>query len=432
MRLADAIGLEASDRGALFYALLMKDAGCSSNAARFASLFAADDQQLKPALKTIDWSHALESFAFVARSVAPGQFWLRRVWQALAVFAKGPAGAREVVQTRCERGADIARMLGFTETTASAVRALDEHWDGRGQPYGLRGHQIPILARILGLAQTMEVFVSTAGVERAYDVVRARRSTWFDPSLAAAALSFRRDHAFWTGLDAGDVVSQLTRVEPPEQVVTVDSAGLDRIAEAFALVIDAKSPWTYQHSTGVARVADAVAMRLGLTVGARQQIRRAALLHDLGKLGVSNLILDKPARLTDDEMAVMRRHTADTFQILTRVGCFRELATSAAAHHERIDGQGYHQGLAGPAVPLLARVLCTADICDALSASRPYREGLPPERVLDILRKQIGTAIDPDCYQALQDVLTDTPDPRIRVPAARVVAELSEDYHQAA
>ncbi|HEV3059952.1 MAG TPA: HD domain-containing phosphohydrolase, partial [Vicinamibacterales bacterium] len=155
MRLADEIGLADDQRTSLFYALLMKDLGCSSNAARFAALFAADDHQLKADLKTIDWSRALTSFRYVATSVAPGQSWPRRVWRALAVFARGPEGAREVVRTRCERGADIAKLLRFSDDTVQAIRTIDEHWDGHGQPYELKGQAIPLLGRIVGFAQTV-------------------------------------------------------------------------------------------------------------------------------------------------------------------------------------------------------------------------------------------------------------------------------------
>src|SRR5207253_226121 len=133
-----------------------------------AALFGADDHQLKSAIKTIDWTRASESFRYVTRNVAPGAFWLTRVWQMLAVFSRGPEGAREVVRTRCERGADIAKMLGFTDETSQAIRALDEHWNGGGQPYGLKGQEIPLLGRILGLAQTIEVFYSSYGVNVAF------------------------------------------------------------------------------------------------------------------------------------------------------------------------------------------------------------------------------------------------------------------------
>ena len=126
MRLTEVLGLSKELRSALFYALLMKDLGCSSNASHFATLFAADDQTLKTRLSLVDWSRALESFRFVAESVAPGLSWNRRVWQALAVFSKGPKGARDVVLTRCERGAEIAQVIGFAKETVHAIRALGE------------------------------------------------------------------------------------------------------------------------------------------------------------------------------------------------------------------------------------------------------------------------------------------------------------------
>jgi putative nucleotidyltransferase with HDIG domain len=432
MRLAEALDLPAEQRSALFYALLMKDLGCSSNAARFAALFAADDHDLKTTLSQIDWSKALESFRFVAGSVAPGQLWLRRVWQALAVFARGPEGARAVVRTRCERGAEIARMLGFSEDTAQGIRALDEHWDGRGQPYSLQGEQIPLLGRILSISQTVEVFFSAHGVLTAYDMAVARRNSWFDPALVDALLSIRADAAFWQWLREGDTLGEIGAVEPTDRIFMADDDRLDVIAEAFARVVDAKSPWTYEHSNGVADVTVAIAAGLGLAPAEARELRRAALLHDVGKLGVSNLILDKPGKLTAGEFDVIRRHPALTEQILNRVNCFRPLAPIAAAHHERLDGTGYHRGLTASQLPISARVLCVADIFDALRTSRPYRPALSRERALGVMQREVGCALDPDCFRALQASSCSAPESAVQIPPALAVPALSRDCHQAA
>lgn len=434
MRIADVLRLDRDLRSPLFYALLMKDLGCSSNAARFATLFGADDQGVKADLKVTNWSHAIESFRFVARNVAPGQFWLRRVWQLLGVLSRGPEGAREVVVTRCERGADIARMLGFPEQTAHAIRALDEHWDGAGQPYALKGNAIPMLARILGLAQTFEVFLTARGIDTAFDMAVARRGSWFDPVMVEALLALRGDQKFWNSLLTGDTLAQVARMEPADEIQMVDEDRLDLVAEAFALVIDAKSPWTFRHSKGVADFSVAIARAVGYSETQLRDVRRAALLHDIGKLGVSSLILDKPEKLTDTEFAIMRRHPVDTRTILARTGCFSHLADAAASHHERLDGRGYDRGVANSDLPLLARILCAADICDALSASRPYREGMPPERVLAIMKREVGAAIDPDCFTALAGVLQTAAGraPEENTPAARAVPALAEDYAQAA
>ena len=201
MRIADVIGLAPDQRSALFYALLMKDLGCSSNAARFAALFGSHDHDLKANLKHIDWSRALESFRYVVRNAAPERTTLRRIWRVLAVMSRGPEGARAVVRTRCERGADIARQLGLSEATAEAIRALDEHWDGRGQPYALKGDAIPLFARILGLAQTVEVFFTDRGAHAACDMAVARRGSWFDPQLVDALQSIAGDTRFWRDLE---------------------------------------------------------------------------------------------------------------------------------------------------------------------------------------------------------------------------------------
>lgn len=432
MRIADQITLQPDLRSSLFYALLMKDLGCSSNAARFAALFGADDHELKTSLKTIDWPRAIEAFRFVSRSVAPGQSWLRRTWQALGVFVQGPEGARAVVRTRCERGAEIAKLLRFPDPTVQAIRSIDEHWDGRGQPIGLEGEQIPLLGRIVGLAQTFEVFLSTYGVAAAYDMAAKRRGRWFEPALVDALMAIPSSSPFWHELLDGDLADQIAGIEPAHGVLFGDEDYLDLVADAFARVIDAKSPWTYRHSAGVARITEELARTMGYGPLVIRELRRAALLHDLGKLGVSNLILDKPEKLTDGEMQIVRRHPEHTLAILRRVGCFRPLADIASSHHERLDGNGYHRGLDAAALTQPSRILCTADICDALLAARPYRAGLRPERVLSIMGREVGTAIDPVCFDALRSVLIGEGGREHQVPAVKLVPTLAEDYHQAA
>jgi putative nucleotidyltransferase with HDIG domain len=228
-------------------------------------------------------------------------------------------------------------------------------------------------------------------------------------------------------------VVKLQLVEPVDRVMFADESDLDQIAEAFAWVIDAKSPWTYRHSHGVADAAGAIGRLLGLSAPERRVLRRSALLHDVGKLSVSNLILDKPDKLTDAEFSVMRGHPKHTFEILNRLSCFRSLAEDAASHHERLDGAGYHRGLGACDLTRWARILSVADISDALRGSRPYRPGLPVDRVLDIMSRQVGTALDPECFAAIRTILLESPtaDP-IEVPAARIVPSLGEDYQQAA
>src|SRR4051794_39437189 len=157
MRVAEELGLDAAERSDLFYALLLKDAGCSANSAKMAALFGADDQVAKRTSKRVNWSKSLPALLWSVRTVAPGGSLRARSARLRAIKDEGQV-TRALMRARCERGAQIARLLGFTEATAEAIRALDEHWDGHGQPRGLRGAEIPLLGRVLCLAQTAEVF----------------------------------------------------------------------------------------------------------------------------------------------------------------------------------------------------------------------------------------------------------------------------------
>ncbi len=168
-------------------------------------------------------------------------------------------------------------------------------------------------------------------------------------------------------------------------------------------MIDAKSPWTFRHSEGVASVAVGIAEVMGFDAAGVRKIRRAALVHDVGKLGVSNLILDKPGRLEGTELSQIRKHPFYTRQILSRVSGFSELADIAAAHHERLDGKGYDRSLdASHACAWMCWILTVSDMFEALASRRPYREDLTGDEVMDVLVKNVRTAIDPVCLEALK------------------------------
>jgi putative nucleotidyltransferase with HDIG domain len=405
MTLADHMQLSSDQRSALFYALLMKDLGCSSNAAKVTSLFGADDHRAKFALKTVDWSNLVQAALYVFRT-ADGRTLSDRIKRVISVALKGKPAANDLIKTRCERGAEIARMLGFPEETAQAILDLDEHWDGKGDPLGRKGKEISLLGRVLDFAQTVEVFFGAYGPAGARRVARDRRGTWFDPALCDLFFAtFADDEAFWERLKSADLIGQISAYEPKDQIQYADQEKLDNIAAAFARVIDAKSPYTYRHSSRVAEIVVGMASELRMPAPERRDLSRAALLHDIGKLGVSNMILDKHDKLNEAEWDEMRKHTGYTYQILNRVNGFRNLADLASAHHERPDGKGYHRHISGGELPPAARLLAVADQYEALTASRPYRDALLPQRALEILEQQVGTGIDSVAFQALRAML---------------------------
>ena len=408
MRLAKEIYLTSKQRSALFYALLLKDLGCSSNASRVCYLFSADDRRAKRELKTSNWTKLGGKIAYIFKNAAPGGSLASRVASFMRVARAGATAARELVELRCDRGATIARKLAMPEETAIAIRSLDEHWDGQGHPFGAAGDDIPMLARIMGLAQTAEVFYRRGGIEGAMGVAKARSGTWFDPDLVKAFWSIRNDSKFWEKMQAENLLREAMTFEPEERVVTATPELLDNIAAGFGQVIDAKSPWTYRHSEGVAEIAGGIAEVMGFEPENMRLLRRAALLHDIGKLGISNLILDKPGKLNDEELGVMRKHPFWTRQILERVSGFRELAATAAAHHERLDGKGYDCGLDASRLGVETRILSVADMFEALAAKRPYRQDLTEEQVMDILTRNVGEGLDPGCFEALKVFLVKT------------------------
>jgi HD-GYP domain-containing protein (c-di-GMP phosphodiesterase class II) len=401
MRIAQGAAVPPAHRGPLFYALLLKDLGCSSNAARLCNLFGADDRGLKREHRLTDWASPLPNLAYALRHAVPEASPLTRVLRVASLGARERGAGRAMVQTRCDRGGEIAGLLGFTAETQEAIRSLDEHWDGRGMPLGLRGEAIPLLGRIVGLAQTIEVFASTFGVEAAMAVALERRGTWFDPLLVDVVRSFRRDHAFWSLVLGPDPRAQLSAIEPEEQMLMADEETLDAIAQAFAGVIDAKSPYTYRHSERVAELAVGIGEARGFGREELRDLRRAALLHDIGKLGISNRILDKPGRLTDVELTQVRLHPYFTHRILERVGAFGDIVEIASAHHERLDGKGYHRRLPDTELCPLTRALAVADVYEALTADRPYRPALSGEQALAVLRKEAGAGLCPDSVEAL-------------------------------
>ena len=400
MRIARELRLDDEAQYALYYALLLKDVGCSSSAARMCQLFGTDDIALKTDGKLVDWTKPVQVARYTSRHVAPGGR-IARAQRTLSVLRMLVAEGKEIVETRCDRGATIVRSLGFPEASADAVRALDEYWDGRGQPYGLSGDAIPLLARIACLSQTAEVFFAAHGRTAAREMVTERRGRWFDPAVADALLALGDDDPLWAGLVSDDVGRLVLELEPEDRVLVLDEAGIDRVCESFADVIDAKSPFTARHSRGVATYARLIGTQLGFSPADLRDLQRAGLLHDIGKLGIPNTILDKPAKLTEDEFARMRLHPAYTERILSGIPAFARFAVIAAAHHERLDGRGYHRGLAAADLPLSARALATADVFEALTADRPYRGPMDPDEAFAIARRDAGQALDPVCVEAL-------------------------------
>jgi putative nucleotidyltransferase with HDIG domain len=405
MHLAREIGLPVEAQSDLYYASLMKDAGCSANSSRMMQILGSDDIAGKREAVLVDWTRmGWDSLQYALSHVNRGAPFLERVRALFKLAVNKKQDARVVNQIRCDRGSHIARRIGLSDTSASAIQCLNEHWNGAGMPQGLRGDQIPLLSRIMNLAQTVDVFYSAhgdVGAAVAYGMVRNRSGRWFDPDLVKAYCSMARRKALWA--DVENAAWRVIEMEPREEHLVADDARIDNICSAFADVIDAKSPFTYLHSTGVAAAAVTIARSLSMSERDVTLIRRAALLHDVGKLSVSNMILDKPAKLTSEEWDSVAKHPRYSLEILRRISSFADLSELAGSHHERLDGSGYFRGYGADQLSMPARILAVADVYDALAAKRPYRDALPVEKVFAIMEKDAARALDPQCFEALRN-----------------------------
>jgi HD-GYP domain-containing protein (c-di-GMP phosphodiesterase class II) len=398
------LGLSEPEMSELYYTLLMKDVGCSSNAARICQLYMVDDLAFKRDFMTVNGSLP-QVLRFVLSHTGMSAGLAERFRALVNIFQNGGQIAQELMETRCDRGAEIARKMRFSEGVIAAIRSFDEHWDGRGMPRGLRGEDIPIYSRIALIAQIVDVFQTANGIESAKREIHNRTETWFDPRAVAAFEQVSAKPEFWTMLRSDELQTAIFALEPARQRVYVDEDYLDDIATAFAQVIDSKSPFTSGHSERVTLFTDLIAEQLQITPERRRWLKRAALLHDIGKLGVSNSVLDKPAKLDADEWAAMQKHAALGEMILSRIAAFGDLATIAGAHHERLDGAGYPRGLKGDQIGLEVRIVTVADIFDALTADRPYRAAMPVDKAVTIMAEMVGSAIDPACFDALKSAL---------------------------
>jgi putative nucleotidyltransferase with HDIG domain len=416
MRIAQELDLPKRLLSDLYFALLLKDSGCSSNAARMFEIFGGDEINSKRLSRVTDWDNLAEVAKYVATVSLPKRSLIARAQRFLKVSSNGKGNTDELSQARCSRGAQIALSLGMGPESAACIASLEERWNGAGSPHHLCGDAIPILSRIASVAQNLEVFWKTFDLEAAFEIVNKRAGRWFDPEIVQAANGLRGDALFWDEVNFNP--AHALKVLDCEAVVQLASEErIDAVCNAFAEIVDSKSPFTGAHSFRVCKYSVEIAQDLGFVGERLTTLRRASLLHDIGKLGVPNSILDKPSQLDQDEWLTVKKHPYYSAQILQQIDGFARLAEIAAAHHERLDGKGYFRGLTAEQLDTDMRIVAVADVFDALSAARPYREAMPMERVFEILDKDADVTLDAVCiYQLKQRYASQlTPD---ALPAA--------------
>ena len=299
----------------------------------------------------------------------------------------------------CEAGAMLAGRLGLGQQVADAISQQFERWDGTGGPRGLAKDEIALPARLSEVATQALLFHQAGGAHAVMSMLRDRSGGWFDPAVAGAFQRYGEDL-----LRANDAVDpwQAVLEAEPAPVRHVRPGELDRVAHCFADMVDLKSTYTLGHSTRVAELAELAARSVGLDESAVTDLRRAALLHDLGRVGVSSGIWDKPGALTRSQREQVRLHPYHTERILACSPVLAPLGRIAGLHHERLDGSGYHHGLAAAAIPVSARLLAAADTFQTLTQDRPHRVAHAPAQAAERLAEEARAGrLDTDCVRAV-------------------------------
>ena len=397
LRLSERLGLDASERAVVYYVGLLACVGCYADAHEQARWF-GDDIGLKAAIYDVDLA-GLPMMAFMMRQVGSGEAPRRRAARRVAFMAGGRRDVEGMFVTHCVVTGRLAESLGLGPKVQEGLHQAYERWDGKGEPNGRAGEDVAISARLMRLARAAEVFHRAGGPGGAIAVARERRGSEFDPALVDLFV----EHAptLLEEVAAADGWETVIAAEPELGIVLSD-AQLEAALEAIADYVDLKSPFTLGHSRAVADLAEGAARRQGLSDADARLVRRAGLVHDLGRLGVSNAIWDKPGSLTASEWERVRLHPYLSERMLSASLALRPLAAVASQHHERLDGSGYARGLSGTALSPGARILAAADTYHAMTEPRPHRPAREPEEAATELRAEVSSGrLDGDTVEAV-------------------------------
>jgi HD-GYP domain-containing protein (c-di-GMP phosphodiesterase class II) len=395
--IADLVGAGDDERVAAYYTGLLDGVYCHADANEQAMWF-GDDIAMKFETYGSD-KESLRGLLTMLRRLGSGETGLRRMRRVAEFPLRGWTEVNEWLTTHSALQARFAERTGLPASVERALCSSYERWDGKGVPEGVAGEEIPLASRIVCLADVVEVHHQRGGVQAARAVARERSGGEFDPRIAAALA----DHAeeLLRGLDEETSWDRVIDAEPGLDRNLVGEE-LDGALEAIGDLVDMKSPPFAGHSRGVAKLA-AEAARLSDLPAARQALLRSAgFVHDLGRLGVSNAIWDKPGPLTPSELERVRLHPYLTDRMLAGIAALREVRELAMRHHERLDGSGYPSGLAGAALSHEARILAAADAYHAMTEPRPYRSELPAETAAAELRAEVRAGrLDGDAVSAV-------------------------------
>jgi HD-GYP domain-containing protein (c-di-GMP phosphodiesterase class II) len=410
LRTAQAMELPEEDQVTVFYTGVLHFAGCTAESEIDARFF-GDELAARPRMMTVAHGSRLELIATAMRVAHSGSGPLARaVMMARAAFG-GIAEFRKWAASHCDVARLLGARMGLSGQVQQALRHLYERWDGNGMPGDLHGTQIPLAVRLMQVAQDADVAWQLGGTALVRSTLVSRAGSGLDPEAVSAFVA--AGDPLFKGLDAPSVWDEAMAAEPGPQPV-VSGPQLDACLSAIADFADLKSMWTAGHSRSVAELAGRAGEVAGLAAPEVIALRRAALVHDIGRVAVPVSVWAKPAPLTRGEHEQVRLHAYHSERVLEACPGLRPLARLAGAHGERSDGSGYHRGSKAGDLPAAAWLLAAADCYQAMRERRAYRPARPAQLAADELVREAQAGRLP--AEAVQAVLTAAGQPPRPVP----------------
>jgi HD-GYP domain-containing protein (c-di-GMP phosphodiesterase class II) len=386
-RLADRLGLSATERAHVYFASLLRHIGCTAYSHEEAILFAGEGIAARAAVATVDPANPREIIGFTISKVGAHLGPIARAGAVATSLVRTPRAMTELAASNCEVGSMMARRLDLPDAVQTALNQVFERWDGKGRPRRLAGESLSLAVRVTTVADVGIALADASDIHSARDVVAKRAGTMLDPEIASSFSS--HGESILEGLNEEDVWGTVLASEP-EPHRTAGETRLDGICHAFADMADLKMTFTRSHSSEVARLSEGAAAHMGLDTAEITNVKRAALFHDLGRVGIPNGVWEKPRPLSALDWERVRLHPYYSERILSRSAALAHLAPTAGMHHERQDGTGYHRQLSRAAIPMPARILAAADTYQAMTSMRPYRAAVDPSAAARVMEQEVS------------------------------------------
>ncbi|HEX7297587.1 MAG TPA: HD domain-containing phosphohydrolase [Solirubrobacteraceae bacterium] len=405
------LDLDDAELADVYYLALLRSIACTSFAPEQGRALAGDDVAARRLMSHAYGAPPPEVQDLVQRKLGEGLPADERA-RAVAWFREhGRRLGDEMCLAHYDVGVRLAERLGVGARVGTCLGQVWERYDGLGMPNGLRGEELPIATRIVHLAFVVEVEHAVAGPAQARAEAQRRAGTHFDPAAAAAFA----DCCDELELDAGAAWERVVEAEPWQRPRR--PAGIDDLAAVLADFADLKSVYTLGHSSGVAGLAAGAAAVLGFGAPQAEEVRRAALVQELGRVSVPNRVWDREGPLSAGDWERVRMHPHHTERVLAYSPLLEPLGRLAAAHHERLDGSGYHRGTSARALSTAARVLAAADSYHAMREPRPHRPALAaPEARAELEAQARAGRLDAEAVAAVLAAAGEVP-PRRAWPA---------------